>query len=243
MKPIIDLGFMHIPTFYLVLSTALSIVLYFISSRVEKYKSYDRKTAFDLALVVMFFGFVGGRLFHVIYEAPLYYAQYPSQIFQFWNGGFVYFGGMILALIASFIFLKSRHEDFYRWADFSAPALSLMYALGRIGCFFEGCCYGSHCKVPWAIDSRHPTQIYMVLAELLLLFFILRLKNEQNGKVFFSWLLGHALCRFIIEFYRDDDRGKMVAGLISISQIISLFILVLSLYFLKKIQSKSSHSI
>jgi phosphatidylglycerol:prolipoprotein diacylglycerol transferase len=243
MKPIIDFGLFRIPTFYLVLSISLSIVLYFFSDLIEKNKSYDRKTAFDLALVVMFFGFFGGRLLHVIYEAPQYYAQYPSQIFQFWNGGFVYFGGMILALIASLIFLKSRHENFYRWADIAAPALSLMYALGRIGCFFEGCCYGSYCTLPWAINERHPTQLYMVFAELLVFFFILLLKNEQNGKVFFTWLVGHGLCRFIIEFYRDDDRGQMAVNILSISQVISLFVIIISLYFLKKIQSNKSSSI
>ncbi|MBC7459016.1 MAG: prolipoprotein diacylglyceryl transferase, partial [Bdellovibrionaceae bacterium] len=93
MKPFINIGFIHLPTFYLVMSLALLTVLSFLAVQIEKYKNFDRKIAFDLALVIMVFGFIGGRLFHVVYEEPRYYMKFPLQILQFWNGGYVYFGG------------------------------------------------------------------------------------------------------------------------------------------------------
>jgi phosphatidylglycerol:prolipoprotein diacylglycerol transferase len=239
MKPFIDIGFIHVPTFYLVISIALVIVLSFISTQIEKNKNFDRKIAFDLALVIMVFGFVGGRLFHIVYEEPTYYLKYPLQIFQFWNGGYVYFGGMLSALIASRIFLKHKGEKFLRWADFMAPALSLMYSLGRLACFFAGCCYGKYCSLPWAINGLHPTQLYMVLTEFIVFIIVSKLKSKPEGEIFFIWLILHSVCRFIIEFYRNDDRGKMLANFISVSQIISLALILISLYFLKSNKSKA----
>lgn len=238
MKPFIDIGFIHLPTFYLVMSLALLTVLSFLSSRIEKNKNFERKTAFDLALVIMIFGFIGGRLFHVIYEEPRYYLRFPLQIFQFWNGGYVYFGGMLSALIASHVFLKRKGEKFLRWADFMAPVLSLIYALGRLACLFEGCCYGKACNLPWSINGLHPTQLYMVIAELVVFTVILNLKMRREGQIFFTWLMLHSASRFAIEFYRDDDRGFMVENLLSISQIISLLLIGLSLFFLKTDRSK-----
>jgi phosphatidylglycerol---prolipoprotein diacylglyceryl transferase len=232
MKPFVDIGFIHLPTFYIIISLALLMTLSYLSRRVESTKGFDRKTAFDLALVIMVFGFIGGRLLHVVYEEPLYYLRYPLQVFQFWNGGYVYFGGMATAMIASLIFLKKRNEDFLLWADFMAPVLSLMYAFGRIACFFEGCCYGKSCSLPWAINGLHPTQLYMVLAELAVFNVITRVQADAKGKVFFAWIMLHSFCRFVIEFYRNDDRGMMLGNFLSISQIISLALIVLSAYCL-----------
>ncbi len=238
MKPFIDIGFIHLPTFYLVMSLALLTVLSFLSSRIEKNKNFERKTAFDLALVIMIFGFIGGRLFHVVYEEPSYYIRFPLQIFQFWNGGYVYFGGMLSALIASRVFLNRKGEKFLRWADFMAPVLSLIYALGRLSCLFEGCCYGKACDLPWSINGLHPTQLYMVIAELVVFNIIIKLKMRLEGQIFFTWLLLHSASRFAIEFYRNDDRGFMLGNFISISQIISILLIGLSLFFLKVNRSK-----
>ena len=238
MKPFIDIGFIHLPTFYLVMSLALLTVLSFLSSRIEKNKNFERKTAFDLALVIMIFGFIGGRLFHVVYEEPSYYIRFPLQIFQFWNGGYVYFGGMLSALIASRVFLNRKGEKFLRWADFMAPVLSLIYALGRLACLFEGCCYGKACDLPWSINGLHPTQLYMVIAELVVFNIIIKLKMRLEGQIFFTWLLLHSASRFAIEFYRNDDRGFMLGNFISISQIISILLIGLSLFFLKVNRSK-----
>jgi phosphatidylglycerol:prolipoprotein diacylglycerol transferase len=239
MKPFINIGFIHLPTFYLVISIALLIVLSFLSKRVERNKNFNRQTAFDLALVIMVFGFIGGRLLHVAYEEPRYYLLYPLQIFQFWNGGYVYYGGMLSAMIASLIFLNRNGENFLRWADFMAPAFSLMYGLGRMACFFEGCCYGKACSLPWAINGLHPTQLYMVIAELLVFSFVFKLKSKFRGQIFFTWLMLHSFCRFIIEFYRNDDRGLMVGNALSISQIISLVLIFLSVYGLISYKSKN----
>ena len=131
MYPIINFGLFQIPTFHLIISISISIALLYLSYLVNQNKNYSRKIAFDLALLSMFTGFIGGRLLHIIYEAPQYYLKFPSQVFQFWNGGFVYYGGLIAAFFACFLFLKTNKENFYHWADFMIPVFSLSYAFGR----------------------------------------------------------------------------------------------------------------
>jgi phosphatidylglycerol---prolipoprotein diacylglyceryl transferase len=248
-KPILDFGFIQIPTFYLVISLSVTFVLLLLNSELERNPKFDRKLSFDLALIMMVGGFLGARLTHVFYEEYDFYNQYPLEIFKFWNGGFVFFGGFLTGLSASLAYLKIKKQDFFSWADFLIPFVSISYALGRFGCFFEGCCYGSSCDLPWAIAGRHPTQLYMALAELLFLGGLLYTRKKMQifkltGEFFLTWLKGHSLIRLIIEFYREDDRGVLIASL-SISQWISLALLLsataITLYRRKLTSTPYSH--
>ncbi len=233
MIPILRLGTIQIQTYFLVISFSLSFLLIYLSSRVEKF-SKDRKMAFDVAILLMVSGFVGGRLFHVFYEEWDYYRLHPQQILYFWNGGFVYLGGLISCLISGFVYAKIRKINFAEWADFFTPLFSLSHALGRIGCFLSGCCFGSQCALPWSYAGRHPTALYLVGGELLVFGLLLFIEKKQlvkfSGGLFAKWLILHSLLRFIVEYFRDDFRGVFVElplfGSLSISQLISLFIIV-----------------
>ena len=232
MMPIINFGSIHLPSFFLVISVSLSILLLLLSYRVDRFGK-DRKIAFDLAIVLMLSGFVGGRLLHVFFEEWSYYAEDLSRIFEFWRGGFVYYGGMIGAIIACGIYLKLKKQNFLEWADFFAPLFSLSHALGRVGCLLSGCCFGSVCDLPWSMDGRHPTVMYLIIGELLI-FGILLLYEKAGtpgkGHLFFKWLLLHSVLRLIVEFFRDDFRGAFFHippfGSLSISQVISLGIMI-----------------
>ena len=240
MKPILDFGFIQVPTFYLVISISITFILLLVNAALAQDSKIDRKITFDIALIIMLTGFLGGRLAHVFYEEFAFYQEFPLQAFKFWNGGFVFYGGFLTSLICVFAFLKFKKQNFYFWADFLAPYLGLTYALGRMGCFLEGCCYGTHCELPWAIAGRHPTQLYMAVAELSLvaaLVVLSRSKKLTTGLLFLLWVTGHSVNRFVIEYYREDDRGALIAGL-SISQIISALIFVSALYLIQKLIKK-----
>jgi len=173
-------------------------------------------------------GFWGARLFHVFYEQWPFYNEYPSEIFKFWKGGFVYFGGFFSAGFFAFIYLLFKKQNFLNWANFMTPLLSASYSLGRVGCFFEGCCYGRFCSLPWAIDGRHPTQLYMVFSEFFILGFLLFIEKQKkilHGILFFMWIFLHSIFRFVFELFREDDRGNFFLGL-SISQWISLGLII-----------------
>ena len=232
MMPIVDFGNIHIPSFFLVISLSLSALLVVLSNRVDIFRR-DRKVAFDLAIIIMLSGFVGGRLLHVFFEEWNYYSQDYSRIFEFWRGGFVYYGGMFTAFAATFAYAKYRKIDYLEWADFFTPLLSLGVAFGRIGCLLSGCCFGQYCDLPWALEGRHPTVLYLFFGEIAILFVILNLEQRKGyylkGHLFAKWVLLHSLLRLNVEYFRDDFRGMFfhvpLFGLISISQVISLILI------------------
>lgn len=248
MMPIINFGAIHLPTFFLVISVSLSILLIFLSMRVDRFGK-DRKIAFDLSIVLMLSGFAGGRLLHVFFEEWTYYSQDLSRIFEFWRGGFVFYGGMIGASIASYIYLKIKKQNFLQWADFFAPLFSLSHALGRIGCLLSGCCFGTMCTLPWAMDGRHPTVIYTIGGELLIFVLLLlyeKYEKSPPGHIFMKWVLLHSILRLNVEYFRDDFRGAFfnipLFGNLSISQVISLLLMVgvFAFYIFSYVKRKQS---
>lgn len=240
MIPFISLGTIQIPTFFLVISVSLCCLLVILSYRVDSF-SKDRKLAFDLSLLLMLSSFIGGRLLHVFYEEWDYYKTDLKLILYFWQGGFVFFGGLVLCLITGFLFCRYKKISFFEWADFFTPLLSLSHALGRIGCFLSGCCFGVQCELPWSYAGKHPTALYLSIGEFIIFLFLLRIEklNIKNNSLkftgaFFSlWLLLHSLLRFIIEYFRNDFRGLFInlplVGTLSISQMLSLVIIVVVL--------------
>ena len=134
--------------------------------------------------------------------------------------------------------------------------MALGYGLGRLACFFEGCCYGKLCHLPWAIplkevdvvseqistSLRHPTQLYAAGTELLTLGFLLWLekRHPKLGVVFLSWVILHASGRIIMEAFRDDPRGPEVLSLpiSSTVSIVFIFMAFVALWFRLQPNSK-----
>lgn len=190
----------------------------------------------------MISGFIGARLFYVLYQEPHFYFQNPKEIFAVWRGGFIFYGGFLTAFLLGLLFLKLKKQDLFRWLDMSAPVAAFSYGLGRWACFFNGCCYGVNTTIFWGIQFphlhglRHPTQLYAVIYELLvwgLLLFLERkvafIKNNK-GTLFFTWLFLHGVGRLVMEHFRDDPRGHLIMGL-TVSSLISWGLMALSLCF------------
>lgn len=238
MYPLIDIGIIKIQTYFLVQVLVFSGVLFWVVNRSEKFQ-FNKVFILDLTFILAFFGFIFARLFHVFFENFTYYFYRPIEIFYFWQGGFVFLGGFLGALVAgiAFVKLKKKFELLPALLDFYAPVLALSYALGRVGCFLAGCCYGKYCHLPWAIQERHPTQLYAVLSDGVLFFILYYLEKNKTllklgrrGILFAIWLMGHGVGRFILEFYRDDFRGPIY--LFSLSGWISLAMIIFSAGYL-----------
>lgn len=242
MWPWFRLGELNIPTFVLVQSLNACIILVW-SRRRAVNAGFSPSTVLDFVFVCLVAGLAGGRLLHVAWEAPAYYLENLARVFDLLNGGYVYYGGLILGVLAGCALLKRRGEtNLASWFDFSAPLLSFGTAIGRVGCFFAGCCYGRACTLPWAVtvfdergfwSLRHPTQIYELVWELGVLMILLGLEAtelprrprvlQRSGAVFATWMVLHGAGRFLVEFYRDDFRGPSFG--LSISQWISLVLI------------------
>ena len=242
MHPLIKItDSIQISTYVLIVSLSLTLAAIWTPFRARRKKLSPSKSI-DLLLSLMVGGLLGARLLHVFYEQPQKYLADPLQILMIWQGGFVFYGGAIGSFLAGVIFLKTRREKLRPWLDLSAPVVAFSYGLGRLGCFFNGCCYGRVCHLPWAVYSsegepRHPTQLYAALIEwglgaLLLLLEKRKSFTDYPGRLFFTWLLLHAPARIFMELFRDDFRGPFWGGL-SISTWVSLLIFGLALWGLK----------
>jgi len=233
-----------IPAYFLIIAASVVVgILWFLRRAASA--GLARLTAIDLCFVLLISGFLGARLLHVFYEDWTYYAASPLAALQVWNGGFVYYGGFLCALFAGAWFCSLRREPFWLWADTAALPLGLTYALGRLACFVNGCCYGYPAAVPWAVRFgeegifRHPTQLYASVWEFTLiglLWSLERLGRQRKfmfninfkrvpGTLFNLWLMGHSTGRLVMEHFRDDPRGHLFFGSVSIGTVVSLALL------------------
>jgi phosphatidylglycerol:prolipoprotein diacylglycerol transferase len=186
---------------------------------------------------------LGARIFHVFYEAFDFYAEKPFQIFYVWQGGFVYYGGLLagaFSTILYFQFLKTE-RTFLATADFFTPALNLGTGLGRVACYVQGCCFGTQWPFSFPNWERHPTQLYLLFWEILIYFLLdsikLKMKAWGPGSHFLTWIGLSALGRFFFEYLRVDFRGSFILGL-SVSQWVALIILIVAGIFLFNVRFK-----
>ena len=182
-------------------------------------------------------GILGGRLMYILLNLD-FFLKDPLEIFKLWHGGLVWYGGFIAGLLSAVLYLKRNNAPILKTLDLAAPFIALAHAIGRIGCFLNGCCYGR--PVSWGIyfpehnDRLIPVQLISSL-DLLAIFIILRLLEERPrrpGSVVVYYLLFSSLERFLVEFSRDDS-ARSFCGL-TIFQLISIviFISALILWFI-----------
>jgi phosphatidylglycerol:prolipoprotein diacylglycerol transferase len=171
-----------------------------------------------------------------------YYSQNPREIFSLstLRSTGVYYGGLLLALAASAWYLRRSKLPGWTVADLAAPGIALGQAIGRLGCLSAGCCYGRPAGVPWAVTFTdryaydnvgvplntplHPTQLYESIGTFLLFLYLLwRLSRKHfTGQIILEYLVLYSGLRFVIEFFRDDERGFVFRGLLSTSQFIGI---------------------
>ena len=178
---------------------------------------YNKDTIFDFGTVILFSGIAGARLLYICLNFS-FYIKNPKEIFMLHHGGLAILGGILVAIIAAFIFSKSRNLPFLKILDLIVPFVALGHSIGRIGCFLNGCCYGMPSKFgiyfPVHNDVLIPTQLISSFL-LLILFIVLRLKQSRPhlaGEIFISYILYYSALRFFIEFLRADS-PKLFLGL------------------------------
>jgi phosphatidylglycerol:prolipoprotein diacylglycerol transferase len=227
----------------------------FVARLEAKKLGLDPEKVVDACFYVMVAAIVGSRLFYVITNIDFFLSA-PLDIFKIWNGGLVFYGGFIGSAITLIIYLKISHLPLGKMADIAALALPLGHAIGRIGCFFAGCCYGKLCHQPWAITFKnpdslaplfvqlHPTQLYSSVSNFMIFLLMLSLRRfkKYDGQLFWIYFALYGINRSIIEVFRGDFRGGTVLNTFSISQTIgitSAFVAVIMLIILGLKNSRS----
>lgn len=214
------------------LAMAVSFVLgLLLAARLNRREGRDSEELLDLGTWIMLGAVLGARILYVIVEWPEFAPQ-PWTVVAVWQGGLVYYGGLIGAGLTAYAFMKLKRMPVWSYADVLAPGLALGQVTGRLGCFFNGCCYGREdhnfgLVFPALGDNipRLPTMLYEAAFCLLLSAFLYWFwaRRRFAGQVFWLYVLLYAVWRFGIEFLRGDpERGLLVSAALSPSQWISL---------------------
>jgi phosphatidylglycerol:prolipoprotein diacylglycerol transferase len=177
----------------------------------------DRQNILDLSILTIISAIAGARLFYVIGQWD-YYRSNPLEIVMVQNGGLVYLGGLLCSIAAVYCYGRAKKIPLLKLFDAATPGTALGYAIGRIGCFLNGCCFGLPTKLPWGVVfpkgslaeaycadvPLHPTQLYSSLAMLLacLVLAWLYRRKKFDGQIIFLGLIFYSLYRFVVEFFR-----------------------------------------
>jgi len=199
------------------------------------------ETVSDLGPWIIGGAILGARTLYVISYWKEAFAQKPiSEIFMIQHGGLVYYGGLIGAILASVGYITWKRLPIWKVADVLSPSIALGYVFGRMGCLMHGCCYGRECHLPWAIrfppDAQtgsphetngmpvHPTQIYDSLLNLGFYLFLAWLfrRKKFDGQVFATYLIGYAILRSFVEYFRGDYPVHYLGGWATPAQVVSL---------------------
>jgi phosphatidylglycerol:prolipoprotein diacylglycerol transferase len=171
---------------------------------------------------------IGGRLGYVLFYKPGHYAANPFEALMVWKGGMSFHGGLLGVVAALALYARQRGRPFFEVMDLIAPCVPLGLSSGRVGNFINGELWGRAAdpSLPWAMVfpqsgsaiARHPSQLYQVALEGVLLFVLLWLyarKPRAIGQVSGAFLAGYGVLRFVAEFFREPDRflGPLALGL------------------------------
>jgi phosphatidylglycerol:prolipoprotein diacylglycerol transferase len=237
--------------FFLALGFIAGLVLAMIAARKEGV-AFERVV--DLFFYTVLSAILGSRTLFVLINFDVY-RHNPLQIFKIWEGGLVFYGGLILAVGISIGYMRWNRLPIWKWADLFSPPIALGLFLGRIGCFFAGCCYGKETSIPWGViftDPNslarlniplHPVQLYEAGSNLALFFFLKWREKRKafEGQIFWLFLFLYSVTRFFIEMLRGDPRGSLFQKFLSTSQEIGIFLAITSLFmlfYLKKQQRR-----
>lgn len=219
------------------LMIAIGIVLAYIMAEFRaKRLGLESQNVFPLTVCAVVFGLIGAKLLYWITVIDEIIAN-PRMMLDIADG-FVVYGGIIVGILACFIFSKIKKFGLLPYMDLILPSVALAQAFGRLGCFLAGCCYGketdSACHIVFTESQFAPNNVQLIPTQLFssglnFLHFaalcIIAKKVKKPGIVSACYLIFYSVGRFILEFFRGDiERGNV--GVLSTSQFISIFILI-----------------
>jgi len=245
---LISFGDFFLPTYGFLVALGFFVALQVVI-RLSKRSGIDPEKSTNLAIYCALSGLLGAKLLMFVFDFNLYW-QHPEEIFTMatLQAAGVFQGGLVLATAFAFWFMHRHRMPLLLTADAFAPGVAIGHAIGRLGCFAAGCCWGDVCDRPWAVTFRnpdayrlvgvplnlplHPTQLYEAVAELLLFAFLWwRSKNPHRpGEILGLYLVISSIARFIIEFYRNHQQALPFGGPFSLTQWIALILILPGLY-------------
>jgi len=233
---LIHFGSFYLPTYGLLVAAAFLTALW-IAGKLGRMQGLSKDAIMNLGIYCALAGIVGAKLFMIALDP--YYRKNPAQIFTLstLQSAGIWYGGFIVALVFSFFYMRSQGLPFLKTSDVFAPGLAIGHAIGRLGCFAAGCCYGKPTSLPWAVtftspDANgaplgvplHPTQIYEAIVESLICVVLYQMakRTHKDGAIISLYLILSAIARFLVEFVRSHDEANPLGGPFTLEQWISV---------------------
>ena len=242
-----ELGPITVYTYGLLLAAAYLLGLKLAMVRARA-RGLDANRVLDLGIYLIISALVGAKLLLLVTDFKTFTSN-PRELLTLARSGGVFYGGLILAVTVALLYIRRVGLPLWTTTDVFAPGIALGHVVGRFGCLFAGCCFGKPTTMPWGITFKdpfaaanvgtplgvplHPTQLYEAGAELLILGILLFSERKGRpfaGRTFWLYMLLYAISRFIIEFYRGDERGTVF--MFSTSQFISILLAPLAIVML-----------
>lgn len=198
-----------------VLSFLLALWL---SSKEAERKGLDPKLIQDFALYALFGGVVGARIYFVLFSEPGYFLQHPLEILAVWHGGIGVIGSLLGGALVAIWYCRRNHISFLKFGDILVPGIALGQTVGQFACLLNGDSYGRPTNLPWAItytDPRslaplniplHPIELYEMAAYFLVFLLVWKIRKRYSidGFIFFIYLAGYGMARFLVDIFRGD---------------------------------------
>jgi phosphatidylglycerol---prolipoprotein diacylglyceryl transferase len=236
-----QLGGITIYTYGVLVATGVLLGMWYARAQAP-HSGVDPDKIWNMAIYTILIALVLAKVWLVISEWD-YYSTHFREIFSlatFQSGG-AFYGGIIGAIATILLYTYFQKMPILSVLDVSAGALPLGHAIGRLGCFAAGCCYGKPTTLPWAVTFTnpaaqqiagtplgvhlHPTQLYESAAEFLNFLFLVWLGKRQSfkGQILGTYFLLYGIERGTIEFFRGDPgRTMLFHDTVSLMQIVSV---------------------
>ena len=249
---LVQWGDFFIPTYGVLLAIAFLTALW-LAGKLGSRVGLHADRIVDIGLIAALSGIAGAKLGMFLFDWD-YFSQHPAQIFSLstLQAAGVFQTGLLLSIAVSIWYMRRKQMPVLRTMDVFAPGIAIGHAIGRLGCFVAGCCWGTPTHLPWAVtftsqDSHerfgtpiniplHPSQLYESGAELIILGVLLAMfrRPHRDGYIVAWYLVLYSLVRFLIEFVRNHEQS-LVWGL-SLTQWISLATLLAGIYMLARLR-------
>jgi len=241
---LVSFGPIRIFTYGFLLALAFLAAMYTVGQEAKR-RGMDPRKFYDLCFYAIVWAILGSRLLHVLLEWD-YFMLKPWEIFALWQGGLAFQGGLVFGVLAVIYLLYRYQLPLWATLDTMSLGVPLGQAIGRLGCFMAGCCYGKECALPWAVTFTHPetlarpnvplhpTQLYEAVLSLGVFLFLLKFRPRQRfpGQIFGIYLLLAGAVRFLVEFWRGDERGPIILWGMAVTQVIALILTLGAAIFL-----------
>jgi phosphatidylglycerol:prolipoprotein diacylglycerol transferase len=239
------IGRFFLPTYGVLVSLGVLVGLW-VSVRNSQKQGINPDDAWNFGILVVLSGIVGAKILYIINDWSTY-AAHPGDIFSLntLQAGGVFSGGLVAAFVAAVWYIRKRHMPPLATCDAFAPGLAIGHAIGRVGCFAAGCCYGKPTNHFWGVtftnpvanalvgtplnQALEPTQLFESAVELANFFVLMWMfkRKKFDGQVFGAYLILYGVARYFLEFIRDDPgRGSVFGGLMTGTQLISIFLVI-----------------